>query len=893
MTKFVTILLLLVACFSFSKVEAQSSVNGVVLGKIDNTPIPGVNVIIKGSNKGTTTDIDGKFSLEVASMSDTLSFSSIGYKTLYLLPSQAETVHLEEDLVLLDDIVVTAIGISREKKSLGYAMATLDPQEIQQNRDPNFVTTLSGKVSGVQVSKTSGGPGSSSRVVIRGNSSLSGNNQALFVVDGIPIDNTTNGTGGMWGGIDYGSPISDLNPDDIESITVLKGPNAAALYGSRASNGVVVITTKSGMKRNGIGVSFNSSTSIETAYIVKEFQNEYGAGSNGLFEYNEDGLPFFNTSLLAKSWGPRMQDQRYVDWDGVTRTYSAQPDNYKDFFDVGRTFTNNLALEGGNETSTFRLSFTDLNNKGINPNTSFKRTSISLRGTSQLSEGFSADAKVNFVSNRAENRVNQSDGRGAGRNFNFMPRNVSIASLEDYKDAAGQEKVWYTPWAWQSNPYWVAYENLNEDQRNRMVGLVRLNYQITPKLSIMGRTGLDYYGERRNSRIGAGSFQNIYGDYTDMWINFSERNSDFLLVYNTDINENFKFGANFGGNRMYRMYEQTSSSVERLSVPNFYHPEFDDTPATEIGYNLSEKRINSLLFSAQLAYKEFLFVDVTGRNDWSSTLPDDHNSYFYPSVSTSWVFSRQLDIEGKRFSFGKIRTSWAQVGNDADPYQLSLTFGSNGSFNGRPIVGVNPTLPLSNLVPEITNSFEIGTDLSFFLNRLTIDATYYKAITKNQILGADVSSATGFSNAIINAGEIQNQGLEFLIQGQPIFKNSFKWNSTINLSFNRSEVLNLTDGLDNFLLGEQWGVSIEARPGQPYGDIVGIPIARDDNGNPQLNANGTFVKGEREVLGNVNPDWLMGVCNQFEYKRWKLGFLVDIKKGGDIYSASNMYAHGY
>ena len=874
-------------------VQAQEGVNGVVYAAEDSTTIPGVTVQIKGTVAGTITDLDGVFYLTEIATGDSLIFRGTGLTTLTLPAKANMKIYLPLKTEVIDEFVVTAIGISREKKSLGYAVADVDAQTLQEIKDPNFVNALSGKVSGVQIGKTSGGPGASSRVVIRGNSSLAGNNQALFVVDGVPVDNTTNGSGGMWGGIDYGSPISDLNPDDIASISVLKGPNAAALYGSRASNGVVLITTKSGRARKGIGVSLNSSSSIETAYIQKQFQNEYGAGTNGQFEYNNEGLPFFNTSLLAKSWGPRMDGQTYVDWDGVTRTYSPQPDNYREFFETGRTFTNSVALEGGNELSTFRLSMTNLDNRGITPNSKYGRSSVTFRGTAQLSDKLSADAKANYVAQNAQNRVNQSDGRGAGRNYNFMPRNISTESLQDYKDEAGNEKVWYTPWAWQSNPYWVAYENLNNDRRDRVVGLLRVNYQLSPSLSVMGRTGMDTYHERRDQRIGTGAFQNPFGDYLDMWINFAERNSDFLFVYNHALNEKVTLSGTFGGNRMYRRYEQTSSRVEQLSVPNFYHPEYDQTPSTEIGFNTSEKRINSLYGAAQVGYQNYLFLDLTARNDWSSTLPSQNNSYFYPSVSTSWVFSRFFDIEGKRFSFGKVRASWAQVGNDADPYQLSLTYGANGNFNGLPRVVVDGTLPLSNLVPEITTSVELGTDMRFFLDRLSLDLTYYRAETKNQILGADVSATTGFATAVINAGSIRNQGLEVLITAKPIVRKKFSWNTIFNFTRNQSLVVSLTDGLDNFQLGEQWGVTIEARPGRPYGDIVGISIARDAEGRPLMAADGSFVKGDREVLGNVNPDFLLGVTNQFNYGAWKLGFLVDIKKGGDLYSASNMYAHGY
>lgn len=886
-----TALLLLLA----NVVTAQTTVASRVLSAEDSLGMPGVTVIVKGTTVGTITDIEGRYVLEVPADTDTITFSFIGYVTESLSVSEAaggKTLYLMPDVEKLDEFVVTAFGITREKKALGYAVSEVNVDDMTTTRDPNLMNTIQGKVAGVQVTKTSGGPESSSRIVIRGNSSLSGNNQPLFVVDGVPIDNTTNGTGGMWGGLDYGSAVSDINPDDIESMTVLKGPNAAALYGSRASNGVVVITTKKGSSRKGIGVSFNSTTSFEFADIQKDFQNTYGAGTNGQFEYNADGLPFFNTALLAKSWGPRMEGQTYVDWDGVTRTYSPQPDNYKDFFETGYTLTNSIALEGGGDATTFRLSFTNLKNKGISPNSFYDRNSINLRAGTQLSDRLSIDAKVNYVNQQAQNRVNQSDGRGAGRNFNFMPRNISTESLSDYKDAAGNEKVWYTPWAWQSNPFWMAYENSNGDRRDRIIGATTLNYKINDWISVMGRTGVDFYNERRENILATGAFQNPFGDYSTAWISFVERNSDFLFVGSKSLNEDFELSANFGGNRMYRKYEQTSDKVDRLSVPNFYHPEYGEEEARS-GYWKSEKRINSLYGSAQLAFRNYLFLDITARNDWSSTLPEANNSYFYPSVSAGWVWSQMFELENKWFSFGKIRTSWAQVGGDADPYMLQLTYAANGDFNGQPQARINPTLPLSNLKPEITSSFEIGTDLRFWIDRLVVDFTVYKANTKNQIVPADVSSATGFSAAVINAGEIENKGVELFISGKPVVTKKFTWETSVNWTKNNSKVISLTDGLDNYLLGEQWGVTIEARPGNPYGDIVGITIARDANGNALVNADGTFVKGPRRVLGNYNPDWMAGFRNSFSYGNFVMSFLVDVKKGGQIYSASNMYAHGY
>ena len=879
---------------SFNNYAQDALIQGTIYSASDSLGLPGVTVHIKGTNKGTTSDINGKFQL-LSAIGDTVHFRFVGLKPHQHIVTKTENikVYLSDDVAYLDEVVVTAFGISREKKALGYSVSDLDAEDLNKSKDVNVMNTLSGKVSGVQISKTSGGVESSSRVVIRGNSSLSGNNQPLFIVDGVPVDNTTNGSGGTWGGIDYGSPISDINPDDIANISVLKGPNAAALYGSRAANGVIIITTKKGSSRKGIGVDYSLTWTWETADIQKEFQNTYGAGTNGQFEYdNQSGLPYFNTSLLAKSWGPKMEGQTYIDWDGETRTFSAQPDNYKDFFETGHTITNSLAISGGNENTTFRFSYSGLLNDGYVPNSEFKRNSFSIRGGSKLGKKLTADAKVSYNNQKAHNRLNISDGRGAARNYNFMPRNVSTESLLDYKDADGYEKVWYTPWAWQSNPYWVAYENSNDDSRDRVLGYVNMKWQILPWLALSGQSGIDFYNESRQEILATGAFANEKGNVRNAWLSMKEQNSSFLFNAEKELHKNLGFSATFGGNQMYRTFEQNGTYVAHLSVPDFYHPQYGEEP-TEINYSLNEKRINSLYGSMHFDFKHYLFFDLTARNDWSSTLPAANNSYFYPSVNASFVFSKALGLENDWFSFGKIRSSMAQVGSDADPYMLNLTYVSNGTFNGLPLVTVSNTLPLATLKPEITSSFELGADVRFFKNRLGIDFTYYNATTRNQIVPANVSYATGFTTAIINAGEISNKGIELLIHGIPIQKKHFSWNTSANFTRNRSKVVQLSEGLENYELGSQWGVSIEARPGNPYGDIVGVSIARDENGNKLIDETGMYIKGDREVLGNFNPDFMLGLNNSFEYKNFSLGFLVDIRIGGQFYSASNMYAHGY
>jgi TonB-linked SusC/RagA family outer membrane protein len=890
--------LLLFVAFQFLSIVAVAQTTGTVLSSEDGLGLPGVSVIIQGTSTGTTTNIDGQFSI-TAKPGDTLRFSFVGFKNARKVVG-AEPINftLELDSKVLEDVVVTALGVSKEKKSLGYAVTEISTKQINTVKEANVVNSLSGKVAGVQVSKTSGGPESSSRIVLRGASSLQKDNQPLFVVDGVPIDNNTFGGASQWGGVDYGSPISDINPEDIESMTVLKGPNAAALYGSRAANGVILITTKKGTSRKGIGVSFNSTTTFEMADIQHKFQNEYGAGQNGKFLYNADGVPYFDSSTIPKSWGPKMEGQTYVDWDGVTGTYSAQPDNYKDFFELGHTLTNSVALDGGNEHSTFRLSYTNLLNKGIVPNSKFERNSVSLRTTHVFAKKLSADFKVNYVRQEARNRQNQADGRGAGRNFNYMPRNISAESLSNYEDENGNEQVWNTFFSgYQTNPYWMAFKNQNNDSRDRVLGKLQLKYDIFDWLFVSAGTGLDMYFEKRSNKVATGSDGNSAGSYWEGFNNYKEINSDFLIAAKKKLSKNFSGNASFGGNMMIQLGDGNSIGSNRLAIADFYNPtNVADLEAFSNTNYKYEKRINAFYGTAQLDFRSYLFLDVTARNDWSSALPVHNNSYFYPSVNLSFVFSEGLKLENKWFSFGKIRGSWAQVGSDGSAYLTTNSFQPSGavSFQDQPLYVISQPLANKDLKPEFTTSWEAGMDLSFFVNRIQLDLTYYHATTDNQIAVVPVSSASGFNSAVTNAGSIQNQGVEILLNVIPVKTKKFTWNASVNFSKNISLVKNISTEGDIFPLAEHWGVTIGAEAGEAYGNIYGYGIQRDDAGNKLVDENGFFVKTNEPVkLGNYQPDWLMGISNGFTYQGITLSFLVDIKQGGQIYSASNMYNHGY
>lgn len=895
--------ILLVFCLVSMAAQAQQITSGVIRDDADGLPLPGATVVVKGTTTGTVTDLDGKFSLSVDGPETILVISMIGFSSQEIAAGEGGNlkIRMRVDAQDLDEFVVTALGISREKKALGYAVADVDMESATQARDANVVNTIQGKVAGVNVTKTTGGPGASSRIVIRGNGSIVNNNQPLVVVDGIPIDNTTVGSGGTWGGFDFGSPISDINPDDIESMTILKGPNAAALYGSRALNGVIVITTKSGQSGKGkLDVSFNTTTSFERAYIVKDFQDEYGAGTNGQLKYNSDGIAFFETDrpttpTFASSWGPRFDDQRYIDWDGEERTYSAQPNNYRDNFRTGVTLTNSVSVGYGQKKFNARVGYTNLHNTGITPNSSFDRHNVTLNSSVTPTDKFTAAVKVNYARQDAKNRINLSNGDNFARNIIMAPRNISAESLADFESSSGDEKVWYDAWNWIGNPYFQLNRNTNFDHRDRILGNIALTYKLTDWLSITGRTGVDYFEEFRDNRTDYHSFINPRGSWVRQDITFREHNSDLLITANKKVNNNFEVTGNLGGNQMYQKRQFDDLAASEMTEPDLY--ELDNFNRERIMRNSQffERRINSVYASGQVAYKSYLFLDVTARNDWSSTLPKANNSYFYPSASLAYAFTdHKTIIDPSILSFGKVRVSVAEVGKDADPYLLELLYDSLATFNGVELYGVHNPFPLVNLKPEKKQSIEAGLDLRFFNDRFSIDFTYYRERTTNQILRSSVSPATGFGSAIVNAGEIRNRGIELLVSATVLQKKSFSWRSIANFTKNDNLVVALNDEVDREVLGSQWRIDVTAAEGLPYGALFGYGIQRDGSGNALLNADGTYVRTDEPIyLGHINPDFQLGLTQELSWKQFTMSFLVDIKSGGKLYSASNMYLHGY
>jgi TonB-linked SusC/RagA family outer membrane protein len=930
--------------------------SGVVTFSGDNQPLPGVQVIVKGTTLGTVTDNNGKYSIQVPATAKFLVFRYIGMITKEVEIGTQKTIDvvLEPDILDLEGVVVTALGISREKKALGYAVQDVKGEEIAIARENNIVNSLQGRVAGVQITNASGAIGASSRIVIRGNSSF-GNNQPLFVIDGVPVLNSSSevsqyGDGRDYGnatvGQDFGNAAMDIDPADIESVSILKGANAAALYGSRAANGVVLITTKKGARavpgrKQAVGVDFSTGLTLDRVYLLPKFQNSYGQGWLGdEFTYNRwknadpantltyqqyadsisfryvDGNGSGINDYVDESWGPRLDaglklrqfDSPYtLDANGnpvfEQTPWVSHKDNVKDFFETGTTWSNNLSITGGTERAVARLSLNRIDQKGTIPNTDLKKTSVGISGDMVLSKRLSAGGLITYVQNTSdnlpgggydENNIMQSLGSWFGRQVN----------LQSLKDKWETDNPWGNPYNWNSsfhnNPYWTVNKNTTSRTRDRVFGNAYMKYKITDWLDVMGRLGTDLYNEYRKHLVADRSIESSRGGSFWQSQTFEqETNADLILTLNREIHQDFTLNASAGAN--YRNYKRQFKYMRaaELTVPDLYTISNVSGNASS-SMNYAEKETNSLFGSFSLGYKRFLYLDVTGRNDWSSTLPKDNWSYFYPSVSLSYVFTENLKIPEKILSYGKIRGGWAQVGNDTDPYQILGTYSQTNFTNNPidPIKGVAQfhfpyVMPPADLVPEQTNSFEVGTDLKFIKNRVGLDFTYYNMKTKDQILAVDISNASGFQQMLINAGEIQNQGVEVMLSGKPLEKkDGLNWEVSVNWATNTNKVNKLYGDLEAYVIARSWGsVTVEARPGEPYGQIKGGAYVRDGSGriivDPETHL--PIHSSAPQVIGNILPDWFGGIRNTFTYKDFSLSFLFDMRMGGDIFSVTDWF----
>ena len=893
------------AATASSPLSAQEP--AVVTGRVTNAQGAAENAVtvrINALTIGTTTAADGTYRLVIPaarltrSGPHTITASRVGLatqsRTVTLTPgaSLTQNFQLGAQALGLEGLVVTALGITREERAISTSVQTVQGEDLNQARETNIVNALSGKVSGVQV--TNAGPqGGSSRIVIRGSNSITGNNQPLFVVDGIPIDNSAPRLDG-YGGVDYGNAAQDINPNDIESVSVLKGPNAAALYGSRAANGAIIITTKSGAGRTrGLGITANSNVSFETPLRLPRYQNEYGQGLYGEFEY-VDGNYGGVEDGTDESWGPVLDGTVRNQWFGEG-PWRANPDNVRSFFETGRTVNTNASIATSGENANVRFSVSNLNQDGMYPGFGLERTTVALNGGANISKRLRTNASVQYINSDGHNRPGVGyDGDNPMLQFVWFGRQNDIGQLRQaYEQGRKNGQMVNWNYSYHSNPYWIALENVNTDSRDRVIGSGNATYNFTDWLSATLRSGTDFYEDRRKRTYAAGTIGLDYvgerGAYGEDVLFRQETNSDFLLNADRDFSDNLSFNASVGASRRDARFNSNRAFVGNLSIPGIYN--LGNAAQKPDVFDYSErKRVNSVLGQAQVGFKDYAFLDVTGRNDWSSTLPDGNNSFFYPSVSGSVVFSDAFPNLPSALSFGKVRASWARVGNDTDPYRLALYYNAIDPFNSVPGFATSNDIPNPNLKPEQTESVELGTELRFFNNRVGLDLTYYDRKSRDQIIGVPVSPTSGFQRHFLNAGTMSNRGIDLGLNLTPVkLANSFQWDIRANYNKNRNRVDELAEGVEALVLGNYWGLNVEARRGEEFGTLFGAPYLRNEAGEMILRGGLPQADPTRRVLGNYNPDFVASLGTSVRYRGLDLSVLFDGRRGGDIFSVTNMF----
>jgi len=870
--------------------QQEQQVSGKILNK-DGVPLPGATIVIKGTTKGTTSDANGSFSLDVPDGNTVLVVRFIGYlqKEVKLKGQTKIDIVLQEDLADIGEVVVTALGIKKDAKSLAYSTTQLGGDEFTESREVNLGNALTGKVAGVNVTNAATGVAGSSRVIIRGNTSLTGENQPLYVVDGIPIDNSNLGAPRTTGGRDWGDGLSSINPDDIESLTVLKGSNAAALYGSRASNGVILITTKQGAEEKGLGIEFNSNIVFDQVQDYFDVQTEYGHGKKNL-------KPLTQAEALrggVVNWGGRLDGTPVMQFDGVKRPYVYTGSKIDQFLQVGHTFSNSLAFSGGDAMKNFRISASDMENKATIPNSGMSRKTLAINANSKIGDKFSVSAKIQYSNEVVKNRPRVgSPVNNVNWTLGYMPVSINLEDLKGPTDKLGANadgtELKYSSNAYVQNPYWTAYQVETKDQRDRIIASGVLRYNLTNWLYMQGRIGTDWFASRRRDVTPYGGSADPLGFMSELEIRQRETNAEYIIGGDKTFG-NFGINAIFGGNWMRKSFEVLGTRGENFIIPFFHSLNNLETQIPV--FNQSEIGINSLFGSAGLSYKSILFLTFTGRNDWFSTLAKGNNSVFYPSVGLSAVLSDAFEMP-EWLSFVKVRGSYAQVGGGANtPYGTSLTYSLVGDGHlgvGRGFIASRNNIPNPKLKPYLVTEYETGFDIRLFNNRFGIDFTYYNKKTTNDILDAMVSKATGFSTAKVNVGEMLNRGIEILITGTPI-TGDFRWDVSLNFANNTNKVLKLTEGIDVLTTARArskraW---IENRIGQSFSSIAGYR-QKVINGQKVYSDNGMPVRdNEIVLLGKGVAPISGGFNNNFRYKNFNLSFLLDFRAGGSIYSESN------
>ncbi|MCK8521001.1 SusC/RagA family TonB-linked outer membrane protein [Aquimarina sp. D1M17] len=898
MCKKLLVFMLFMSFTCFESIFAQgSTVTGKVTDAKEGNPLPGVNVIVKGTSVGVLTDFDGNYSINLPKQNAVLVFSTLGYATQELAVNGQTTINvsLTVETEQLDEVIVTALGIERDRKTLGYSVTQLEGESISEVKTPNALNALQGKVAGVNITPPSTGAAGSSRVIIRGASSISGTNQPLYVVDGVTIDNTQLGAASEWGGSDFGDGISSINPDDIESVSVLKGGAAGALYGSRASNGVIIIKTKNGKREQGFGVEYSTQITFEDILTnVRDFQRTYGQGSQGVAPTTaQEGL-----QTAFSSWGPRLGSiPSSVQFDGVSRPYVDRGNNLDKFYDTGVTIINTVAVSKNSDNFNYRFAATDFDNDDVLPNSELNRKSFSLNLGSVAADKLSLNLSARYIVEKVTNRPRVSDAPGnANFSAGLLPANVNIEDLAPgFNEDGVEQQISGNPFV--QNPYWAAERFRTFDRRNRILSSATVKYQIFDWLDITARAGIDHGTTRTTQIEGYGTAFTPLGSIEERENNITQVDADLILGFNKQVTENLGIKAFLGANKNTQRRDFLRLRGERFVVP--FLEILGNVENTSNERTLTELAFSGIYGSVELGYKDFLYLTVTGRNDWFSTLSaagkSSPNNDFYPSVSGSFVFSSAWDMPSW-LTFGRVRANYSEVaGGTETPYQLSLPYRIFGQGHlGQPLGEIaTGTLPNTSLTPFSKSEFEVGLDLSFFNSRLGIDVAYYRNETERDILPVDISNTSGFSNVLSNIGILENNGLELLVRGTPIRTSNFSWDVTYNLGFNESEIVATDDQSNILTVGNvrTFDASISQIVGEPFGVIYGTAYERNAAGQIVFGADGLPIESaERKILGEGVPPWTMGLTNTFRYKNFDLSFLIDAKFGGQVYAGTNAIA---
>lgn len=897
------------------QLSAQKVVKGQVINGEDNTTMPFATILEKGTTNGVATDVDGNFELTVSRPDALLEVSTLGYKTKEVKAGNGEKLHivLMPDQQLLDEVVVTALGISREKKALSYSVQDLKGEDLTRSRQTNAIGLLSGKVAGLQVTTSGGALGGSSRVLVRGVNSLLGNNQPLYVIDGTPIDNaelSSSTTAVGYGDKDYGNTAADINPDDIESISVLKGASATALYGSRANNGVILITTKKGASKSRTEISVSTGVSFDTQARrnFPEMQKLYGGGASNQQTFNQLNINGTTYSVPAyaidESWGPKFDGQQVLSWENLypenpslyqkTREWKYPDHDLMYFFKTGVAFDNNISVRGGNDIASFRVSYSNRTATGTTPNSNLQRNNLSIGGSVKQGH-FLFTSTINYMNTGVKGRpwTGTSNRNVMTQAYSWGQNQVDYKELSDYRRPDGSQRLWnVTSWnnlapKYIDNPYWAAYMSYSDEKRDRVYGNIGMEWDIAKGLKASAKMHGDVYTYSLQDRIAV--YSRTTSKYSENIQRFQEFNYEAMLNYNKDFHD-FRLTSFIGANLMHQRRNLSNAATQGgLIIPEFYNL----SNASSI-LNIEKtyrKEIRSLFGSVNVGWKNMLFLDVTFRNDWSSTLPADANSYFYPSFSGSFIFSELKPLrEYEWLTFGKMRLGWAQVGNDTDPYSLARAYEYVGSsFVGVPGYALDATLNNAKLKPELTNSLEAGLEFKFLDNRLGLDLTYYNNRTKNQIMQVPLAASSGYTSRWMNAGEISNKGVEVVATAVPVQIKDFQWEVSVNWSKNSNRVEKLNGDLQTLQIASSF-IDLHASVGKPYGELTGFNYVYDNAGNRVVNSGGVYVKtSQTESLGSILPDWLGGMRNSFRYKDFDLGFMIDVRSGGYFYSVTHQY----